>query len=295
MRAGDGGREVEDAHAVQDVVVHVTWDTGPRPRCQGCRAAIRAHLRRYGALVRALNVEQLRLAPGLRAPPRSWTLLAARLPLQRSLPRAASPRLARRPPIRAHLRRYGALVRALNVEQLRLAPGLRAPPRSWTLLAARLPLQRSLPRAASPRLARRPPIRVHLLRWRPRPGAQRRATTSRARPSGAASQLDPSRRPAPAPVLLPPRPVADRRVVRYAHARRSGDRHPLERSRAHESDSRLRLRRTRGLEARGGSHAEARARPGAGAQPRRRREPGGHLLAIEHRQPRAQAALYARQ
>ena len=42
---------------------------------------------------------------------------------------------------------------------------------------------------------RGPPIRAHLLRWRPRPGAQRRATTPRARPSGAASQLDPSRRP----------------------------------------------------------------------------------------------------
>ena len=37
--------------------------------------------------------------------------------------------------------------------------------------------------------------RRHLLRWRPRPGAQRRATTPRARPSGAASHLDPSRRP----------------------------------------------------------------------------------------------------
>ncbi len=41
----------------------------------------------------------------------------------------------------------------------------------------------------------RPPIRAHLLRWRPRPGAQRRETTPRARPSGAASQMDPSRRP----------------------------------------------------------------------------------------------------
>ena len=34
--------------------------------------------------------------------------------------------------------------------------------------------------------------------------------------------------------------------------------------------------------------------PGARAQPRRRREPGGHLPALEHRQPRAQAALHAR-
>src|SRR5678815_2557825 len=37
-------------------------------------------------------------------------------------------------------------------------------------------------------------IRAHLLRWRPRPHAQRRATTPRVRPSGAASQLDPSHR-----------------------------------------------------------------------------------------------------
>ena len=36
--------------------------------------------------------------------------------------------------------------------------------------------------------------RVHLLRWRPRPGAQRRETTPRARASGAASQLNPSHR-----------------------------------------------------------------------------------------------------
>ena len=42
-------------------------------------------------------------------------------------------------------------------------------------------------------------IRAHLLRWRPRPGAQRTASTPRARPSGAASQLDPSRQPAASP------------------------------------------------------------------------------------------------
>src|SRR6476661_181979 len=53
----------------------------------------------------------------------------------------------------------GALVRALNVERLRLAPGLRAPPRIWTFLS---PLRRGLPE------------RAHLLRWRPRPHAQRR-------------------------------------------------------------------------------------------------------------------------
>ena len=43
---------------------------------------------------------------------------------------------------------------------------------------------------------RRPPIRAHLLRWRPRPQAQRSRATPRLRPSGAASHLDPSRRPA---------------------------------------------------------------------------------------------------
>ena len=38
-------------------------------------------------------------------------------------------------------------------------------------------------------------IRAHLLRWRPRPYAQRTGSTPRVRPSGAASQLDPSHRP----------------------------------------------------------------------------------------------------
>src|SRR5258705_5042468 len=37
---------------------------------------------------------------------------------------------------RAHLRRYGALDRPLNVQRVRLACGHRAPPRSWTLLIA---------------------------------------------------------------------------------------------------------------------------------------------------------------
>src|SRR6187397_2523587 len=37
-------------------------------------------------------------------------------------------------------------------------------------------------------------IRAHLLRWRPRPHAQRTASTPRVRSSGAASQLDPSPR-----------------------------------------------------------------------------------------------------
>src|SRR5688572_4728941 len=37
-------------------------------------------------------------------------------------------------------------------------------------------------------------IRAHLLRWRPRPHAQRTESTPRVRPSGAASQLNPSHR-----------------------------------------------------------------------------------------------------
>ena len=41
----------------------------------------------------------------------------------------------------------------------------------------------------------RRPIRGHLLRWRPRQRAQRRETTPRPLPSGAASQLPPSRPP----------------------------------------------------------------------------------------------------
>src|SRR5512132_2758038 len=47
-------------------------------------------------------------------------------------------------------------------------------------------------------VARRPPIRAHLLCWSPRACAQRTASTPRAGSSGSASQLDPSRRPAPA-------------------------------------------------------------------------------------------------
>ena len=48
------------------------------------------------------------------------------------------------------------------------------------------------------RLARQG-LRAHLLRWRPRPRAQRTGSTPRARTSGAASQLDPSHRSSPAP------------------------------------------------------------------------------------------------
>ena len=43
-------------------------------------------------------------------------------------------------------------------------------------------------------------IRAHLLRWRPRPHAQRTGSTPRVRPSGAALQLDPSRRSGPATI-----------------------------------------------------------------------------------------------
>ena len=53
------------------------------------------------------------------------------------------------------------------------------------------------PRRPLPLAPRRMLIRAHLLRWRPRPGAQRTASTPRVRPSGAASQLDPSQHPAP--------------------------------------------------------------------------------------------------
>ena len=52
------------------------------------------------------------------------------------------------------------------------------------------------PRDAHPRRVGRPPIRAHLLRRRPRPRAQRTRGTPRPQPSGAASQLDPSRQPA---------------------------------------------------------------------------------------------------
>ena len=78
-------------------------------------------------------------------------------------------------------------------------------------------------RGLGPRMPLAGRIRAHLLRWRPRPGAQRRETTPRARPSGAASQLDPSppasplfangarTRRAPDPFPRPPPPPGDRR------------------------------------------------------------------------------------
>src|SRR5687768_8646969 len=55
----------------------------PSPRSSGLfsdrllERTIRAHLRRYGALDSRLNVQKVRLAGCLRAPPRSWTLLIA--------------------------------------------------------------------------------------------------------------------------------------------------------------------------------------------------------------------------
>src|SRR5437867_1896533 len=66
---------------------------------------------------------------------------------------------------------------------------LRAPPRRWTLL-------HGLPALSHADALRGPPIKAHRLRWRPRPHAQRTESTPRARPSGAASQLDLSQRPA---------------------------------------------------------------------------------------------------
>ena len=70
-------------------------------------------------------------------------------------------------------------------------------------------------------------IRAHLLRWRPRPHAQRRETTPRVRPSGAASQLDPShrssrRRPCRTPVYPRPREDVRRRCSRTPAPARLG-------------------------------------------------------------------------
>ena len=64
---------------------------------------------------------------------------------------------------------------------------------------ARSRRSRSTSRPSPPSSPSRGAIRAHLLRWRPRSGAQRRGTTPRARLAGAASQLDPSRPPARAP------------------------------------------------------------------------------------------------
>src|SRR6185295_18014725 len=57
--------------------------------------------------------------------------------------------------IRAHLRRYGALDRTLNVQRVRLACGHRAPPRSWTLLIALAEFLRRAPSATTSRVTMR--------------------------------------------------------------------------------------------------------------------------------------------
>ena len=64
--------------------------------------------------------------------------------------------------------------------------------RSATPSCRRRAWSTTTPKPASAQAA----IRAHLLRWRPRPHAQRRETTPRVPPSGAASQLDLSRPPA---------------------------------------------------------------------------------------------------
>ena len=88
--------------------------------------------------------------------------------------------------MRAHLLRWRPRPGAQR-RRLRLAPGLRAPPRIWTLLAARLPLGRSYhSRAASPRLARSPRTGRRRGGWarralRSRPGAQATVIHSKGR------------------------------------------------------------------------------------------------------------------
>src|SRR6185295_15355267 len=114
----------------------------PSPRSsrflqQAAKETIRAHLRRYGALDSRLNVQKVRLAGCLRAPPRSWTLLLALAGFSnRLLKRRFGP-----------ICFVGALDRRLNVQKVRLAGCLRAPPRSWTLLLALAGFLRQAPRA----------------------------------------------------------------------------------------------------------------------------------------------------
>ena len=70
-------------------------------------------------------------------------------------------------------------------------------------------------------------IRAHLLRWRPRLHAQRRETTPRVQPSGAASQLDPSHRSSPGVLRQAPSPsksfAATRPIARMAGTLQNGD------------------------------------------------------------------------
>ena len=103
---------------------------------------------------------------------------------------------------RLHPRDLGADLRELDeddVAELLLGERRDADPRPVALdlgplvLAGVLEIRRNLHRRAP---SSRRPIRAHLLRWRPRPPAQRTASTPRVRPSGAASHLDPSRPPA---------------------------------------------------------------------------------------------------
>src|ERR1700730_4765102 len=70
--------------------------------------------------------------------------------------------------------------------------------------------------------------------------------------------------------------------------------HASERSPVHEGHPRIGVWRPLGPQARGGAYAPARAAPGPRAHSRRRRQPGGHLSALEHRQSGTQAALHAR-
>ena len=85
-------------------------------------------------------------------------------------------------------------VRRLEVRGVESGPQLRARRRARGPMASRQ--TRDDPR--SPREGQHPParatIRAHLLRWRPRPPAQRTESTPRRLPSGANKQLDPSRR-----------------------------------------------------------------------------------------------------
>src|SRR6185369_14054746 len=110
-----------------------------------------------GALDSRLNVQQVRLAGCLRAPPRSWTLLIALAGLLHPAPRGWPTWCARRYCAQGPICFADALDSRLNVARsrspglpyplasppaaarpstVRLAGCLRAPPRIWTLLIA---------------------------------------------------------------------------------------------------------------------------------------------------------------